>query len=407
MDRPHRVVAGLRLRPEEEVLLSCIHADRSTRAGERLLEIVGSDALDWERLWALASLQEVQPLVARTLVTPPFAHHIPGAALGEAKTVQLSTLICNMANRAELTRIAHALHRRGVPVAPLKGAHLAERLFDGLDRRRVGDIDVLVREADLPEARATLRDLGYAATPGATQGLEEHGHHGVPYVRTIGPAAMTVELHWGLTNPRFVSIDYRHLWQRVLAASPDDVPLRPLPAEETLLSLAVHLPKHSSGLLRLLADIDRLVRREPPDWSLVAALAEQWNASALLYFALERARLFFDTPVEERAMRRLRPAGWRRGVVKFFVGPEFVLRPPIAPSLRRHRSLSGYSAMLSPARLAASAYLTYLFTRPERHERRQAEDRGLIALWSAFGLGERLARGVAWTGLVVASALKD
>jgi hypothetical protein len=392
---------SLRLRPEEEAVVLCTLDERNPAQQERLADLVHGDRLDWQRFWDQASLQQVSPVVARTLTGPSLAEATPGHAIDTAKTVRLQTVGRSLALHSELHRIGSAMRARNIPVTPLKGTHLAERLHHALDGRQSGDIDVLVQESDLEAARAVLRQMGYEWSTGVTAGIEDHPFHGVPFVRHGPTCTFVVELHWGLSDPRFITVDYDQLWRRILAQTGSEATLRPLPNEELLVFLALHLPKHDLGVLRLLADIDRLVRLEGAtlEWDYVISLAQRWNVAGLLYFALDRSKGFLETPVPGAVIAALRPAAWRRALVGLLAGPQVVVRPPASAHLRSNRSRLAYCAMLSPARRAFDGYFHYLF---EPYTFRKAGP-----LWGPIGKIEGLARGVSWTGWIIASALAE
>ena len=151
---------SLRLSPAEELLLLCAQAEVDATQLAHMRQLVGGAGLDWQRFVELAVEHEVLPLVARRLSAPPLAELVPPFMLAQARRARLQTLARNLSLHAELERIADTLHASGVPAVPLKGTSLAQRLFGSLDARRVGDIDVLVPEARLLQARAALRDLG-------------------------------------------------------------------------------------------------------------------------------------------------------------------------------------------------------------------------------------------------------
>ncbi|MBI4507064.1 MAG: nucleotidyltransferase family protein, partial [Chloroflexi bacterium] len=250
-------------------------------------------------------------------------------------------------------------------------------------------------------ARAVLRDMGYVPGQPASPGIEEHSFHGVPLVRHEGGSTFVVELHWQLNNPQFVTIDYTRLWRRILAAGSDRAPLRPLPAEELLLFLSLHLAKHENGVLRLLADVDRLVRREAAalDWPYAVALARHWSVAGLLYFALQRAQALLDTPLPGWVLPHLAPAPWRRALVGLLAGPSAILRPLPDEHLHYNRFRLAYCIMLDPPNRAVAAYRHYLFA--------PAASRSSGVLLGTVDCARRLARGLAWTGLVLGSALVD
>ena len=396
---PERRLPGwsLRLSAEEELLLLCARADRDAAQTQRMRALAGAAELDWQRFGNMAAEQEVLALVSRALTELELAGQVPHPVLQDARRARLETLARNLSLHSELGRIASCLHASGIPVVPLKGTCLAQRLFASLELRRVGDIDVLVPESRLAEARSALFELGYAAI----DGQEHHAFHGAPYVRQTATMSFVVELHWGLNDPEFVTVDYEELWRRVLTTSVDEQPLRDLPGEETLLYLALHLAKHHHGVLRLLADVDRLVRREGPhlDWSHVVRLAGQWHVSVLLYFALHRSESLLGTPLPEGLLAQLRPTAWRRLVVEHFAGPAAVLRPPARSTLRYSRVQLAYCAMLTPLGRSLAAYRHYLCL-PSDRPRRGPVGRLMCLLEAPLG-------GVGRTALAVGSLAGD
>src|SRR5439155_357127 len=106
-----------------------------------------------------------------------------------------------------------ALAAAGIACAPLRGAALAERLYDHASARPAGDIDLLVRKTDLDAVEATLAALGFSAIdrrPGFarefsyTLELARDAHGGV-----------VVEPHWTLAYPPFAdALDMERVWAR-------------------------------------------------------------------------------------------------------------------------------------------------------------------------------------------------
>src|SRR5204863_6393847 len=69
-----------------------------------------------------------------------------------------------------------------VDVLPLKGLHLAHRVYPSPSLRDMGDLDLLVRRGALPDADAALRRLGYV--PDHRPDPDERGSlHAVEYWR--------------------------------------------------------------------------------------------------------------------------------------------------------------------------------------------------------------------------------
>jgi hypothetical protein len=95
---------------------------------------------------------------------------------------------------ATLRRVARALEERGIPVLPLKGTTLADRVHGDPGLRPTTDVDVLVPRAQVGAAVETLRGLGYPPPedPVWVDGLPEMHY---TFMRADG-VLPRVELHW-------------------------------------------------------------------------------------------------------------------------------------------------------------------------------------------------------------------
>lgn len=352
----------------DRVLLLSLRADAEPDLRVALAEVLKSGPADPTELWTRADRHQVLPTVARTFTAPELRPVLGGPLVEAARRYRRQVLAVNLVRHAELKAILGTMRAAGIPAVPLKGTYLAERYYGGLDGRLSGDIDILVPAELLAGARAVLHGLGFRLAPETSPARNFHPFHDPAFVRRGAGGWSVVELHWALTDPKFVTVDYDRLWAGIAGrlGSDPDWPAT-LPPEEELLFLAVHLPKHDTGVLRLLTDLDRVVRRYMGglDWEGLIFLARSWQAGPMLYFGLERARVLLGTPVPETFLKTLRPAGWRRSAVSWLAGPEAVLDLTDPDNVRAHRFKLAYCAMLSPARKAFGAcWLTFFSPDP-------------------------------------------
>ena len=363
-----------------EALLRLTAASRDVTHSDRLTTLLDRPEEDWATLWQLAAEQDVLPLLAHRLASVPPASMEPPGVRETAAAIRRATLLRNMALQAELQRIGRLLQPADIPMVPLKGTALAQRIFGTLEARRCGDIDILVPENQWGAAYEMLLDDGYRPRERVTPGVKHHAFHGIPLVRESQSGGFVVELHWSLFDRRFVDVDERALWQRVPACHANG-PLRALPNEELLLFLAVHSTKHSAGGLRLLADLDQLIacERAALDWDRLRQLAADWQASDLLYFPLHASRQLLGTPIPEPMLDALRPPRWKRAVVKRLAGQYAIFRPPVS-IVEETRVALAHCAMLRPATRIPRAYWALVLMPP-------ADDEG-----SSIGLLTRRAR---------------
>ena len=226
------------------------------------------------------------------------------------------------------SRVQDLLGARGVRCFPLKGAALAERLYDSVAHRPMADVDLLVLD-EWPHAVTLLETAGFAE-----QGQADHAR------AFLDPASGTiVELHRGVTScARLFPLDLDAAWRRSCGGGGL---VKRVPSSEDLL---VHLSLHAAfqhGLgLRLVQFLDfrRLLEREPPDPALLADAAVGAPAQGAVALALEAAHAVVAAPLSP-ALRELVTAwlpGGLRGYVasRLRIDPSVLLAPAESPVAR-------------------------------------------------------------------------
>lgn len=109
-----------------------------------------------------------------------------------------------MAASALVTDVAATLQRIGVPVMPIKGALLQHWLYEDPAERPLTDVDVLVPEADFPDAHRALLAAGYRCT--------EHSSVGGAVLETR--FGLMLDLHGRLFGPARYSLPTSALFAR-------------------------------------------------------------------------------------------------------------------------------------------------------------------------------------------------
>jgi Uncharacterised nucleotidyltransferase len=184
-------------------------------------------------------------------------------------------------------RIQDLLDAQGVRCLPLKGAALAERLYDSVAHRPMADVDLLVLD-EWPRAVRLLEKAGFAE-----QGQADHAR------AFLDPASgVLVELHRAVTScARLFPLDLEATWsrRRTGAGLVNWVP----PSEDVLVHLALHAAFQHGLVLRLVQFLDfrRLLEREPPDPVRLAEVAVGARAEGAVAVALEAARAVVGAPL--------------------------------------------------------------------------------------------------------------
>ena len=161
----------------------------------------------------------------------------------------------NLLLQREQVRLLGLLREAGVAVLPIRGVALTEELYPDLACREVGDIDLLVRSAEVVRAYGVLKGAGLADTANpwnakALAKLSCRPAYLYPELKLSGEHGVSVELHWDWVEPELPESD---LCQD---------------AEGYLVYLCRHAAKHFWVDLRWLTDVELLLRREADglDW---------------------------------------------------------------------------------------------------------------------------------------------
>jgi len=243
--------------------------------------------------------------------------------------------------------VAAALAGAGVEGLWFKGYALARDVYASPEERPSGDLDVLVRERDVPAAARALEAAGFMA--GAPQRVGPMERSFVR--RREGEPVVDVDLHWKFVGPESLIREMRVDPEPIMARARTVRPGMLFPAlEDAFILGAANLASHAFGPLGQYLDFARLAARGP-DWEVVSKRATETRTRAALGAALAVAGDLFAAPVPGEVLRRLRPAWWQRVAFGWLLAPP-QLADPGAPSTARMRYLS---KILAQDSLAATA----------------------------------------------------
>ncbi len=293
--------------------------EASALAVQRLLEASRRSPESRPALAGLSSAEwaEVLDLADRHGMTPHLHWNLRGTWDGLAAPDDLrETLrrryvrqgVRNARLLGRLGRVLAALRAAGIDVIVLKGAHLAELVYEEVALRPMVDVDILVRNQDLGRATDVLGSLGYEATEQARgaehQGAIDENMHVAPMRRRGGP---TVEVHYAIAVPaRVGGIETEGLWSRAEPASIGDTDALVLSPEDLVLHLCVHVALHHGFAAKLVqlrdlpAVVDRLGGRI--DWKVLVERARTWGVLRAVTLTFALAERMFGTFLPEGSL---------------------------------------------------------------------------------------------------------
>jgi len=291
-------------RPEARLLLACAHASLDAER-VRQLRMIAQDHLDWDWLLARARPHGVAPLLRR---------HLSSSCLTAAPPHVLATLAARdrtdarraLRLTAELLRLLDLLAAHGIPAVPLKGPAVAAVLYGDVSLRPFRDLDLLVREADVPGALALLGDQGYRRQETFTPPQEAAVLRATRHHFLARPDGDIVELHWAL-GPDDLGFpqDLEDLWARLAPVCVGGREVPALAPADLLLFLCAHGAKHLWQRLGWIADVAELVRRAELDYDALAARARAAGGGRVLRLGLFLAWDLLDAPIPAWLARSL------------------------------------------------------------------------------------------------------
>jgi hypothetical protein len=179
----------------------------------------------------------------------------------------------------------------GIEVLPYKGPVLAQQLYGNPAMRDFGDLDFLVRTADVSRAKSALQELGYTLrlTLSPRQ-QQEYLRIGYEFVFGSATEPNLIELQWQIV-PRFYSIatSMESLFNRSVEYEFEEMRVRTLCNEDLMLVLCVHAAKHEWSQLGMVRDIATLARLKL-DWQWIMAEARRLGIERIVAVSLELAR---------------------------------------------------------------------------------------------------------------------
>ncbi|MDL1890717.1 nucleotidyltransferase family protein [Nitrospirales bacterium NOB] len=292
---PKRLVpsTGLaHLHAEGRLLVLCARTRINDFIRVEVADLV-DDGVEWDLIWRLARAHGVAPLVYRNLVAicpaavPATVHEL------FRRHIQANALLNSLLAK-ELASVVEAMAAKGVRTIPFKGVTLAQFAYGDLALRECADLDLIVDQTSVSQARQVLWSQGYQLTSrnGHYDESSDEPYHFFQKRNGI----IAVDLQWTMAGPRFeFRLDRSQLWARVRAV---DLPTKSVPGlcpEELLLLLCVHGAKHGWEQLKWACDVAELVtRRQTLDWSRLLFLAKEWRCRRMVLLGLALAKSLFD-----------------------------------------------------------------------------------------------------------------
>lgn len=275
------------------LLLECARPQIDlARLGERLRV-----PFAWPSLIALAEEHSVLGLAASRLGR--FEKDcMPAEHRESLRAWRRSYALYTMNLTAEMSRLFESFGAAGIEALVIKGPVLSARCYGDPGLRQYGDLDLIVRDADILRATELMVAHGYEPSVplAAIRAKKIPGE----YVFRQSTTKLLVELHSELTfryHPRPLPLE--NLFERQTRVNIDGREIPALSPEDELVLICIHGAKHFWEQLSYIADVAAFVSNQPLDWGRVTSAAEEVAAERMLYVGLRLAADLLGAPLPE------------------------------------------------------------------------------------------------------------
>lgn len=188
--------------------------------------------LDWRQLYTQADFHSVACTAYYGLLMLPEEQQPQPEVLGLFRKAAQIVLGRETMQQYEVQHIMEKLDSKGIPYLPLKGWKM-KRLYPRPDMRSMCDVDILIRQEDMPEFPTIMKESGFE--------LEYHGMHHDEYIKN---ATLSIEIHRLLFEPDSDWYEYFKQYMERTSVLDSKRQERQLPQEDFYLYLIAHMAKH-------------------------------------------------------------------------------------------------------------------------------------------------------------------
>jgi Uncharacterised nucleotidyltransferase len=247
----------------EAALVLCCATTATTPARTAMACELAARVRNWDGVIAIAERHAVLPLVHRYL-SLECTTAMPAEAMTKLRTQWQLIALYNRHLAAELVRLTGLLSAAGIATVSFKGPVLAAMAYGSIDLRQFADLDILVRQTDLPRVAEILTAERYLSPHTRREGLATNYFQECEDAFFAAGGMGAVDVHWKVTPRSFrFAPDEEFFRRRAHAVDLEFGAVTAIAPEDLLLYLCVHAAKHGWVRLGSICDVAETVRARP------------------------------------------------------------------------------------------------------------------------------------------------
>jgi hypothetical protein len=209
-----------------------------------LLEVL--EDTEWDAVFELAKAEHILPWTLHRFTEA--APHASSHLQSRVRELRRESAIDAFFWCSELKSLLQTFASASIPIIPLKGPALAERVYGGAANRSNRDLDILVRRSDLPHAQKIMRGLAFTSAGPVT------------YHQSWRRSGVMVELHHDVALRLDFNFHIESAWSQATQSQFQGVPCWKLARDDEALFLAIHAARDEFSRLNVLLDLALMYR---------------------------------------------------------------------------------------------------------------------------------------------------
>ncbi|MDX2096233.1 MAG: nucleotidyltransferase family protein [Leptolyngbyaceae cyanobacterium bins.59] len=231
---------------EQQFLYLCLQGRWNPEALSLAHQLATTQNLDWTALQKTVQTEGLAPLLYRVIRNQAI---VPAVLEQDWSLAYYRNACRNTLLLKELVKVLQEFTAQQISVIVLKGAVLAEVMYQDVALRPMSDIDLLILPDTVVQVRQVLQTQGYQPYNLEPQaGYTEEFRNEESFFRE-GLTQVGIDLHWQLISLSYYQrvLKTEWFWQTALPVEFDRTPALMLGYEAQLLHLCAHLLWHHNG----------------------------------------------------------------------------------------------------------------------------------------------------------------
>jgi len=293
---------------ETALILLCSRLSISSHNQLKIRQLL-SGFINWDEIIKTSTQHETLPLVYYNLNKLAFQNIIPETIFLTMRDYYYINLKRNLVFEKEILTILALADQDKTDIIPFKGFSLIYTVYHNPGLRIMADVDILTKEDELSKIKYILYNLGYRDNDKKVWHYNEQFE--IIFTKKLAlNTFIAIEAHRALSPGRPYKINLPYLWQRTHKELICGHEMQCLSPEDTLLSLVLHLRRHTRRLtLKFIIDIAELLNKHgfKSEWHYIKKLTRNNHIITTMYVSLYLAKELLEADISSESINEFRP----------------------------------------------------------------------------------------------------